>query len=389
MSASPSVLLLDDGELEQVHRVLMRLGADYVRLQDEEVGSAVPKPRDLLISSCRWALEMPQLESSEDELDPVWVCVHNQDFLPLRQRLKELGVHFLVHTALDRESLRLFLLQLVNRGLQRRKQLRIPLGDSIQCGAVGGRLDVATLADLTTDMCRILGPGPVEPETAFRVILPEALAGGKRLEIEGSVVRSVECESDSGDPVYSILVDLAHLEPEARAEVGKVLSGERIGTRVTRLAERSSEEPAAVEPETSDESPEPPAVSRTESRRHPRAEYHRPVGILDFDDSGAFQTAFGHDLSIEGVRIVEHPGLDVGAVVTLALYGGSREEPVIVEATVVRDAGEDGLALVFNSVSESQKREIERLSGGRPRLESLRADVPRRGAVVVARVTAS
>ena len=132
MSTLPSVLLLDDGELEQVHQILRRLGADYVRLQGEEVGSAVPKPRDLLISSCRWALEMPQLESSEDEPhDPVWVCVHGQDFLPLRQRLRELGVHYLVHAALDQESLRLFLLQLVNRDLQRRKQLRIPLGDSI------------------------------------------------------------------------------------------------------------------------------------------------------------------------------------------------------------------------------------------------------------------
>ncbi len=382
------MLLLDDGELEQVHQILRRLGADYVRLQGEEVGSAVPKPRDLLISSCRWALEMPRLESGEDELDPVWVCVHNQDFLPLRQRLKDLGIHFLVHTALDRESLRLFLLQLVNRDLQRRKQLRIPLGDSIQCGAVGGKLEVATLADLTTEMCRILGPVPVEPETAFRVILPEALAGGKALEFQGSVVRSVECESDSGDPVYSILLDLAHLEPEARVAVGRVLSGERIGTRVTRLAERSSEEPVALEPE---ETPAPPPASqappRTEGRLHPRSEYHRPVGILDFDDSGASQTALGHDLSIQGVRVVEHPGLEVGTVVTLALYGGSREEPVIVEATVVRNDGEAGLALVFNSVSDDQKRELERLSSGRPRLESLRADVRKRGAMVVARVT--
>jgi hypothetical protein len=186
--------------------------------------------------------------------------------------------------------------------------------------------------------------------------------------------------------VYSILVDLAHLEPEARVAVGRVLSGERIGTRVTRLAERSSEEPVALEPETSDETPAP-AVPRTEGRRHLRSEYHRPVGILDFDDSGASQTALGHDLSIQGVRVVEHPGLEVGTVVTLALYGGSREEPVIVEATVVRNDGEAGLALVFNSVSDDQKRELERLSSGRPRLESLRADVRKRGAMVVARVT--
>ena len=79
--------------------------------------------------------------------------------------------------------------------------------------------------------------------------------------------------------------------------------------------------------------------------------------------------------------------MEVGSVVTLALYGGRREEPVVVEATVLRDDGEKGLALVFNSVSDSQRRALEKLSTGLPPLESLRDGARERDSVVVAQVT--
>ncbi len=62
----------------------------------------------------------------------------------------------------------------------------------------------------------------------------------------------------------------------------------------------------------------------------------------------------------------------MGSEVTLALYGGRREEPVVVEATVVRDDGENGMALIFKSVSDSQKRALEKLCAGLSPLESLR-----------------
>ncbi len=392
MSPAPSVLLLDDGELDRVHRMLQQLGVDCVRLQKGEIRRVVPKPRDLLISSRDRTLEMPRLESSPDvSLDPVWVCVHNQDFLPLRQRLRELGVHFLVHVALDQESLRLFLLQLLNRGLDRRAQLRLPLGDSIQCGAVDAELEPATLADLTADMCRVVSPRAAEPETVIRIVLPEALGGGKRLELQGCVVRSAACESHSGESRYSILMRLDGLDPEARAQVEKLVRGEQIGTRVTPLAERSSGVSAPVAAEPREEAEEPKAEAetapRSERRRHPRSEYGRRVGVLDFEDSDGPQTALGHDLSLEGVRIVGHSGLAVGSEVTLALYGGSREEPVVMEATVLRDDGEEGQALVFKSVSDSQRRALEKLRAASPPLESLRDTARERDAVVVAQVT--
>jgi hypothetical protein len=386
------VLLLDDGELDRVHQMLKRLGVDYVRLQSHEIRRVVEKPRDLLISSCERTLEMPQLESSEDvPPDPIWVCVHNQDFLPLRQRLRELGVHFLVHAALDQESLRLFLLQLLHRGPDQRGQLRLHLGDVIQCGAVDAELEPAKLVDLSSDMCRILSARSAEPETAIRVVLPEALGGGEKLEMQGLVVRCAECESPSGGPMFSIVVRLDDFDPEVGIQIEKLVRGEQIGTRVTPLAERSSGEPGPHAHEPRDELPEEPAVAETattaERRRHPRWGYGRRVGILDFGDSDALQTALGHDLSVEGVRIVGHTGPEVGSELTLALYGGRREEPVVVEATVLRDDGGKGLALTFNSVSDDQRRALEKLCSGLASLECLRDGAKECDGVVVAQVT--
>jgi len=408
MSSAPSVLLLDDGELDHVHRMLKRLGADYVRLQNRQIRRAVEKPRDLLISSCERTLEMPELESSEDTpLEPVWVCVHGQDFLPLRERLRELGVHFLVHAALDQESLRLFLLQLLYRGPNQRKQLRLPLGDRIECGMVDAELEVGKLVDLTPGMGRIISPSAAEPGAIMRILLPEALGGKEKLELQGPVLRSAECESRAGEPAFSILVRFDSLEGEARAQVDRLVSGEQIGTRVTPLAERPLRDPEAYTPEPSAEIPlrepeahtpepsaevqEPPtqeeAAPATSLQRHPRWQYYRRVDVLDFDDRDASQTALGRDLSLGGVRITGHSELEVGAEVTLALYSGPREEPVVLEATVLRDDGEGGVALVFNSVSDSQMREIERICSNLPPLESLSKGGEEPERVVVAQVT--
>ncbi len=386
------MLLLDDGELDHVHRMLKRLGADYVRLQNRQIRQYVEKPRDLLISSCERTLEMPHLESSIP-LDPIWVCVHGQDFLPLRQRLRELGVHFLVHAALDQDSLRLFLLQLLYNGPNRRKELRLPLGDRIQCGAVDAELEPGKLVDLTSEMCRISSLGAIEPGTAIRIVLPEALGGKEKFELQGLVIRCAETESRLGEPAYSILARFCNLDTEAQAQVEKLVRGEQIGTRVTPLAERQPVEDQVPTPEPGAPGQEPPTQEEgapaSFSPRRPRWEYGRRVDVLDFDDMDASQTALGRDLSIGGVRIVEHSGLEVGQEVTLALYGGRREEPVVVEATVSRDDGESGLALIFNQVSDSQKRALEKLCSGLSPLASLREADGEPDRVVVAQVTPS
>lgn len=88
MTNQSPVLFLDDGELGNVYRMLLKLGTDVVRLQGPEIGRSVPAPRDLLITAGRRTLrEMPELIPSEHAPNSpiLWVCAHNQDFLPMRE----------------------------------------------------------------------------------------------------------------------------------------------------------------------------------------------------------------------------------------------------------------------------------------------------------------
>ena len=97
MSVAPSVLVLDDGELDHFQIALRRLGVDFDRRVGGRTGVAVEMPRDILLTTWRRALNMPHLQMAHGMVEvPVRVCVHGQDFLPQRERLRDEGFHFLL-----------------------------------------------------------------------------------------------------------------------------------------------------------------------------------------------------------------------------------------------------------------------------------------------------
>ncbi|MEE9280505.1 MAG: PilZ domain-containing protein [Myxococcota bacterium] len=261
MRTAPSILLLDDGELERPKAVLASLGADFVHLERPEIENAVALPRDLLVTSLKLAQEVPAFEHPAGEtLDPKWVCVADQDFRPLRERLRDLGVHYLVDARLDSESMRLFFLQLV--------------------------------------------PG-----------------------LEAIAITKVD------EPLAS--------EPVEEGEAG----GER--------------------------------------RTYPRKEYKRRLWALGEEN---VEVVLGHDLSLTGIRVDTSSNLSVGDRVELALYGGPREEPLVVQAAAVRDDGER-LGLRFENLTSGQAEELRDLCEKLPPLESLDDDTST--GVVVSRVRKS
>jgi len=381
MTTPPAVLLLDDGELDRVEAILDDFGADFVRLQRREIGPSVEAPRRLLVTSGTRALKgMPRVVPPDggDSPPPVWVCLHGQDFLPLRQRLRELGVHFLLQSALDQASLRLLLVQLLFAGEERRGGLRLPLGGEVTWCRDGER-GKARLVDLTRETCRIEVTSEIAPGESIRVVFPAALGGGEEFEVWGPVTRCERGPARSGAPTSFLVVQFEEAEGAAVEQLDALVSGERIGARLSPLADLASAEPepAALEAAVTDE-------ERRSEQRHP---YTREVHAFSSLAQTADELAFGYDLSLEGVLIKGHPGLEEGARFTLALYGGAREEPAVVDATVVRNRGEDGVAFRFDSVSDEQRRMLAKLTTGSPCIESLGRDARDDSRVVVSRLT--
>jgi hypothetical protein len=386
VSHVPSVLVLDDGELERLQQVLVQLGADFVRVTGDDIPSKVPSPRDLLITSGRRAMCMPRVVSDSATLPkPFWVCIYDQDFRPLRERLRSLGVHFLIRGEVDASSVQLFLLQLLHRGAERRRCRRIPLHCEMELEAGNDRRKVQ-LVEISGETCRFVTDRDIPGGVRVTLRLPPSLTGGESYDLAARRIRAAACESAAGEPALAIVVGFRDLGLEVKEQLGALLAGSQKGTQVTPLAEEPAPEPTPEAREfSSDDAPEssrePWDPERDGERRgHERRAYDRRVEALRWSSDEGPRVALGKDLSRSGVRVVTSSRPQLGAHVTLALYGGPREEPVVVEAEVVRVSGAES-SLRFLSPSREQHRQLEKLAGQRPDFESLQAD-PEEGLVV-------
>ena len=371
---APSVLIIDDGELNRVQAVLERMPVDWMRCAEPDSGVALELPSDLIITSGPRSMRMPALAGSGQ---PLWVCVYDQDFLPLRERLRDLGVHFLVSGDLAPHAFELFLRQLLNRGDERRKVRRIPLHCDVEI-AVGRERTMARLLELSRESCVLSARRAFGSGEQVSVRLPAEHTGDEDLKISGSVVRAT-LTAGGGDPQSTTAVvcfDTA--EPRAIAHLQDLLSGHVLGTQVTPLrAEPCAPPPTEpVEPWLSNHGFEDDAdqVERRGAARHP---YARRVDAIRWQGEAQPLALLARDLSLTGLCIVSPSPIPLRSQIGLALYGRTREEPLFVRAAVVRRDG-DEVGLRFVNLSSGQVSALERLLALAPAVVELgRADSAR------------
>jgi hypothetical protein len=390
MESRSKVLLLDDGDLFRIERMLKDFEVELEHLRGDVIREDLEGSPDVVIATVKRILA---LEGSVDlpglPGKPVWIAVHNQVFLPLRVRLRKLGVHFLVQSSVGSEALRLLLGHAVYRGSEKRDQLRLPVGSPVKYRDAADNTFGAELLDLARDGCRLLSDHSPEPGSALSVRLPSKLAGGEELPLPGRIVRT-QPHAGSGKSMVTVAFD--EIPEEAVEPLNAILEGKVIGTVVTRLGEDLSEETAsttipgreesepalelasepapAIVPETAvDFGPEPAPESEERpdhpphERRNRRVVYTRNVTALL---GGGEHTILGRDLSIAGMRSEPLPEFPVGTELELAIYGPKGAEPVLVQAVVSRDDGDLGTVFRFKSM----------VRGDYPRLEAIIAKKP-------------
>lgn len=385
MGDSPSALLLGESEIDRVETLLRDLDVGFDRVHTPRAAMHLPTPSRLLVVSGPCVARMPTLLPGDDpNADPIRICIHSQDFLPLRERLRAKGFHYLVQTALDETSLRVFLMQLLHPAASRRKHDRLPLGGEVEYRSDSAS-GAAKLADLSLEGCRITGVHGLLLGEPAAVLLPAALGGGTPLPLQGHVMR---CQPASGETPPSAVIRFGVLDDDARERLQRLVQGELIGTRLTPLADA----PSYTEPGDRGRSgeaapvPEPvpePQGSPAERRREDRHPYDGRVDVLELP--GDANGALGRDLSLKGVRISGGPPLAPGMKVTLALYGGHGVEPAVVQAEVIRSGASD-VALVFGGLAEEQEERLVALIAEPAALETLATGDGASARVVAARV---
>jgi len=378
MSAAPSVLVLDDGELENVQHVLEQIGADTVRLTRGKIPVSLPAPKDLLVTTLKRVNACPQLTTPGDSpAQYAWVCLHNQDYVPVRERMRDAGVHFLIHTPLGRdldgELVRLLFVQLLYEGAERRGQIRLPVASEVGVASEAGR-QKAQLLELSCDSCRVVLRHNLAEQELVTVHLPAELSPSVRGSYRGRVLRTNCVEKPDGSRGYSVVVAFDELEDERKARIEALLAGHALAARIKPLTELPERELV---------------LEDDDRRRAARHSYPRRIAAFTPADPEGPSLVIGRDLSMRGMRLAPHPDLRLGSRIALALYRGPSLRPIVLEGEVLRDDGAMGVGVRFDPLPPDQARELGQMLETLPSIRSMYAGEDEAEAVVVGKIVSS
>jgi len=372
MKATPPVLIVDDGELDDVRDILAELGAEFALLRGGAIPDQVAPPSRLFLATPRRALLAQAWKPKPGQPLPLCVGIVAEDSNTLRSMLRRLGFQLLIRRPVNPYALRLLLLRSLYAGEERRGEDRVPIGAPVAYRA-GLRRRIGTIAELSRRGGRLLTDAP--PPGGSRITLQLVVPGSDRsLALRARVIRASE------KPVVG----------EQHAVAFSFEERER-ASDVQRLLQHYKSGPARLEAEFEDElheaedEPRLPLAapsSDAERRKHERVVFRREVIGLSEE---AATVLMGRDLSIGGMRVEGSPDLEVGRRVRLAVFGAPREEPILVRALVTR-AEDGGIGLQFVDVGAEAASHLEHLVAHLPSVESLEGDEAEGLGTVVTRI---
>ncbi len=400
------ILILDDGELEPVARLLEELDIDYRRVRGGDAGERLPPPSELLITTPRRA-ELVRRGSPPGTRAgrPVRIIAASEDSSAMRRRLRRMGFQLLVRLPCEEEIWRLLVRRALYQGDERRGDPRVAMGapvtlrtDLDASGPINGML-----VDISNRGCRVSADAHLVEDAPISVELPARAAGGEPLSLSGSVAHLSEGAGAHGGPQAASVIFDESMDDETRARLGDLINHWSMGP--PSLASGADESRPPLPPRESpalpgltldDETDPPVAIGErvalqvgrardvvsddrhgvatplaNDRRGRPRGVFTGPM-LASSEESQ--RVLMGRDLSAHGMRVEPVPGLTVGDRFRLALYGPSPIERFEVSARVIRDDGREGMALGFEDVPESVARWLEKLVACLPDVESLEQD---------------
>jgi hypothetical protein len=387
MQQQVPVLLIDDGELDDVRSLLRGIGAETSELRGGAIPDRVSPPRDLLVTTGR------------------------------RARVAEgcMGFDFLVRRPVHPEALRLLLMRCTFRGEERRRHPRSPVGCTVSYRH-GLRRGTAILSELSLEGLRLLSTRPLPVGTGLTLRVPGELLGGRSFSVRAAVLRSDVRRSRracreldialSIDPrdregqrhVEELLWTIAAGPPSLSEPVEESAASETSPVDPDEL-ELAGEADDAAEPSVTDEAKSSEEPSRQTQRRkarppkrwRERRRYHRASfgQKIVADSDSATRILVGRDLSSGGMRVDPDASLQEGQRLELAIYGWADEAPLLVAASVTRNEGNRGVGLEFDLSEPGLSDRLERLVSTLPAVESLSDDEVGSMGTVVSRVISS
>lgn len=398
MASTPParILLVDDGELDEVAKVLEAEGLSYERMRGGRIPADVAPPRDLLIVTPRRVERVRRgSPSGADPGRPLRIIAVAEDSPPMRRRLRRAGLHLLVRLPADAEIWRLLVARALYQGNERREDPRVAVGSRVAMDVDLARSEAESatlLVDLSNRGCRLRTRENFSVGDPIAFALPADLEAGRKGEsftLRGRV-RRIANEAGSDQCMLAVVFD-PDLPGKSRSQLAALIN--RWASGPDSLGEtRAAIAPAIPAcqlpslPElTLDDETDPPVPAlpeirvqladveenpNAERRSQPRGSYESQVAAEGRDGPIVL---LGRDLSAGGMRIERMGLLKLGDRFRVALHGPVPGEPFVVHAEITRDDGDDGFALVFDGVDPATATELEKLVACLPNVESLEA----------------
>lgn len=354
MKATNPVLIVDDGELEDVREILDGLQVEFALLRGGAIPDKIDPPSRLFVATPRRALLAEHWKLPPNG-GPTRVGIVSEDSNTLRTMLRRLGFHLLIRRPVNAYALRLILLRAIYAGEERRQEDRVPIGAPVSYRS-GLFKRMGTIAELSLRGGRLLTDVPLRTGSriSIQVPVPET---SRALALGGRVLR-VSHEPVAGDQhTVAFTLDAKDRSPDLQ----RLLQHYRSGPAQAMTADGRPRAPAEAK------LPLAAPSSDAERRKHERVVFKSEVIGLSEE---AATVLVGRDLSIGGMRVEGHPQLELGMRLRLAVFGAPREEPILVRAEVTR--ADDGThALRFVDVGAEAAARLEKLVAHLPSVEPL------------------
>lgn len=402
MPDTPAVLLLDDGELSSVAELLDRSEIAYARPRGSDVGGEIAPPMNLLISTPRHASKTRSgSPPSAGPGRPVRIIAADEDSPAMRRMLRTMGFHLLVRQPVHPEVWRLLIQRAIYQGDERRRETRLPMGSQISVGrameqsAAAQSVRDSILVDISNRGCHFIGDEPFQAGTRVTFSLDASVTGREQLNLAGEVLRTGPWQGEGSARYSCAMIFDADLGDSSRLTLARMINSKISGP--LSLAPRYSKDlslpscdsralpglelddetdpPVATDCEvklsltnlTSSEtvSPELPADERRKVRR---GDY---LQRIEAQSTGVNAILMGRDLSASGMRVERFADFEIGAHLNLAIYGPDESGPIDVDAEIIRDDGDRGIALHFCNLSREHSKLLERFVACLPPVESL------------------
>jgi c-di-GMP-binding flagellar brake protein YcgR len=223
----------------------------------------------------------------------------------------------------------------------------------------------ALLLDISPGGCRLLTRSSLRPGSEIELSFPAELTGAESFSHRGTVTRAGLGSVVGGEADESCIgVRFLPFEETDRRPMLDFLNSLKSG-------------PATV-PEAWAAAASAPA----QPSRAPRSVYAEEVAVFGLDNC----VLIGRDLSSGGLRVDSHPALKIGSNLRLALAGDSDREQILVDARVIRDDGENGVALHFDWIEPKSETSLRALIEQLPAIEAPTASPNQRSGIVLTSV---